>query len=228
MPGVGYLLRKQGDGRAEAGTNFPTAFFFAAVACRRQRLEAIPPQKFPRWGKIHRKQGDGRTEADTNYPTAFFLRLSPVGGSGWKPPTDDGKIHRCRRRSAGRVREQQQERRQNPRCRRRSAGRVREQQQERRQNPRCRRRSAGRARGQQQERRQNPPLPQVFSWPGSRTANGGRCSAGRAREQQTGAGGSAGRGSRAAAARAETLKNANGNILFSQLGKLCRGRLLRL
>ena len=86
-------------------------------------------------------------------PPPFFFRLSPVGGSGWKPstakvsevgadprkqggwvcgsrhkfphrlffcgcrlsaaaagshPTDDGKIHRCRRRSAGRVRGLQQ------------------------------------------------------------------------------------------------------------------------
>ena len=61
---------------------------------------------------------------------------------------------------------------------------------------------------------QIPPPPQVFS-----------CSGSSSEGSKTAAGGSAGRGSRAAAARAETLKNANGKILFSQLGKLCRVRL---
>ena len=60
----------------------------------------------------------------------------------------------------------------------------------------------------------NPPPTQVFSCSGSISEGEG---------SKTAAGGSAGRGSRAAAA--ETLKNANGKILFSQLGKLCRVRL---
>ena len=59
-----------------------------------------------------------------------------------------------------------------------------------------------------------PPPPQVFS-----------CSGSSSEGSKTAAGGSAGRGSKSAAARAETLKKANGKILFSQLGKLCRVRL---
>ena len=66
------------------------------------------------------------------FPTAFFLSPpSPSSPSLFipsSPQQPDGKIHRCRRRSAGRVR------------------------------------------GLQQQRRQNPPLPQAFSWSGSRAA----------------------------------------------------------
>ena len=81
------------------------------------------------------------------------------------------------------------------------------------------------------ERRQNPPPPQVFGCSGSSSEGEGSKTAAdaqlfglhqRGRGQQNSRRCSA---VRAPAARAETLKNANGKILFSQLGKLCRVRL---
>ena len=111
-------------------------------------------------GADPRKQGGECAEAGTNFPTAFFLRLSPIGGSGWKPsPPSGSKIHRA----DGKI----HRRRQNPpptakstadgkihRRRRCSAVRAAAADGKIHRRRRC---SAGRVRGQQQRRRQNPP-----------------------------------------------------------------------
>ena len=171
-------------------------------------------------GYLLRKKGVGCTEQAQISPTAFFCgcRLS-AAAAGSHPPQKFprwGQTHRKQgderaeagtnfptafffcgcRLSAAAAGSHPTDDGKIHRCRRCSAGRAREQQT---------------GAGVQLAGLENSKRGQVFSWPGSRTANGGRCSAGRA-----------------PAARAETLKNANGKILFSQLGKLCRGRLLRI
>ena len=35
------------------------------------------------------------SSSNSRFQQLIFLRLSPIGGSGWKPSPDDGKIHRC-------------------------------------------------------------------------------------------------------------------------------------
>ena len=147
---------------------FPHRIFFAAVACRRQRLKAIHRKSFQGGGRPTASKGMGvRKQAQISPPPFFFAAVA------WRrqrleaiPPTtakstaaagvqlvgfegsssSDGKIHRCRRRSAGRVRGQQQRRRQKIHRRRQKIHRRRQKIHRRRQKIHRRRRcSAGRA-----------------------------------------------------------------------------------
>ena len=43
----------------------------------------------------------GDSSSNSRFQQLIFLRLSPIGGSGWKPSADDGKIHRCAGGCAG-------------------------------------------------------------------------------------------------------------------------------
>ena len=84
----GVLLRKQGGGCAEAGTNFPTAFFFAAVACRRQRLGAIHRKSFR--GGARPPQARGWVCGSRHkFPHRLFFcgcRLSAAAAGSHPPP----------------------------------------------------------------------------------------------------------------------------------------------
>ena len=123
----------------------PPPFFFAAVACRRQRLEAIPPQRQqnppcrqqnppcrrqnpPPTAKSTADAGvrlfglQQRRRQNPPLPQAFSWSGSRAAAAATAKSTvaagvqlvgfegsssGDGKIHRCRRRSAGRIRGQQ-------------------------------------------------------------------------------------------------------------------------
>jgi len=131
---------------------------------------------------------DVRKQAQIS-PPPFFLRLSPVGGSGWKPSKSKrfrGGGRSPASKGVGRAKAGTHFptalffaavacRRQRLEAIPPSGSKIH----------RCRRRSADRDRGQQQ-RRQNPPPPQAFGWSGSRAAKRQQGSAGRDRGQQNG------------------------------------------
>ena len=158
---VGADPRKQGGGCAEAGTNFPTAFFFAAVACRRQRLGAIHPSG----SKIHRDAGVqlfGQQQRRQNPPPTQVFSCSGSSSRRQKS-TDAGKIHRRRRCSAVRAAAQPEE----PKSRRAAAAAVFSCSGG---SFFCGCRLTAAAAGSHPQRRQNPPPPQGFSWSGARAA----------------------------------------------------------
>ena len=90
FPRWGQIHRKQGGECAEAGTNFPTAFFFAAVACRRQRLEAIPPTtaKSTVAAGVQLVGFEGSSSGDGKIPVAAGVQLAGIENSS----RSDGKI----------------------------------------------------------------------------------------------------------------------------------------
>ena len=74
--------RKQGGGCAEAGTNFPTGFFFAAVAYRRQRLKAIH----------RRRQNPPALQDVVQLDTAAGMRLFSALQETNPPPRPQGGV----------------------------------------------------------------------------------------------------------------------------------------
>ena len=58
-------------------------------------------------GYLLRNKGVGCTEQAQLSPPPFFCGCRLSAAAAGSHPTDDGKIHRCRRRSVGRDREQQ-------------------------------------------------------------------------------------------------------------------------
>ena len=83
---------------------FPHRLFFCGCRLSAAAAGSHPPQKFPRWSQTPASKGMGVRKQAQISPPPFFLRLSPVGGSGWKPsPPSGSKIHRAAGGSAVRA-----------------------------------------------------------------------------------------------------------------------------
>ena len=54
-----------------------------------------PPPHGQRRAVAKPPTAEGDSSSNSRFQQLIFLRLSPNGGSGWKPSPDDGKIHRC-------------------------------------------------------------------------------------------------------------------------------------
>ena len=158
--------------------------FFAAVACRRQRLEAIHRKNFRGGGRSTASKGVGVRKQAQISPPPFFLRLSPVGGSGWKPsrrrrqnpPLPQAFSWSGSRTAAGATAKSPLPQVFSWPGSRTAAGATAKSPLPQAFSWPGSRTAAGAT--------AKSPLPQAFGWPGLRTANGGRCSAGRARGQQ--------------------------------------------
>ena len=131
--------RKQEGGCAQAGTNFPTAFFFCGCRLSAAAAGSHPPQRQqnPPPPQVFSCSGSSRRRQNPPPPQAFGCSGSSQRRQNPPPPqvfscsgssSSDGKIHRRRRCSAVR---------------------------------------AAAADGKIHRRRQNPPPPQVFSCSGT-------------------------------------------------------------
>ena len=77
-------------------------FFIIKLSRRPLLVVVLSAALLPRMASGERSEAPTAAGASSFlFLVLLFLWLSPIGGSGWKPSPDDGKIHRCAGGCAG-------------------------------------------------------------------------------------------------------------------------------